>query len=112
MRLKPTETGHKGETMTLNNEQLAAMTRTWEARQETKPSAEEFEIFKPLRDEWEKLNSIPTAQRTPWQEEAHTALFAGLITDYWSPWYQWSKLNISDQKFNAAYEHHVAQNNK
>jgi hypothetical protein len=98
--------------MTFNTEQLAAISRKWEARTEAKPSAEEFEIFKPLRDEWERLNSIPTAARTPWQEEAHTELFAKLITDYWSPWWQWSKLNISDQKFNAAYQYYVAQNNK
>jgi hypothetical protein len=96
-------------TKTLNQEQVNAAIRSWDVRIEAKPTAEEYERFKPLRDQWEKLNSIPEAQRTSWQVEAHAALFDELITNYWSPFFAWSKLNQSDKTFTAAAAHHLKQ---
>lgn len=86
-------------TTPLNQDQVNAALRSWEMRIEARPTSEEYAVFAPLRDEWERLNGIPEAQRTPWQVEAHAELFDRLITDYWSPWYAWSKLNISDKVF-------------
>jgi hypothetical protein len=96
-------------TKTLNQDQVNAALRSWETRAEARPTSEEYAVFAPLRDEGERLNAIPEAQRTPWQAEAHAELFAKLITDYWSPWFQWSKLNQSAATFNAAFQHHVKQ---
>jgi hypothetical protein len=94
---------------TLNQEQVNETLRKWETRTEARPTSEEYAVFAPLRDEWERLNAIPEASRTPWQVEAHAELFDRLITDYWSPWWQWSKQNQSSATFNAAFQHHVKQ---
>lgn len=96
-------------TQPLNQQQVNEVLRKWPLRTENRPTSEEYAVFAPLRDQWEKLNAIPEAQRTPWQAEAHAELFAKLITDYWSPWFQWSKLNQSAATFNAAFQHHVNQ---
>ena len=94
---------------TLNQEQVNETLRKWETRTEARPTSEEYAAFKPLRDEWERLNTIPEAQRTSWQVEAHAELFDELIKNYWSPFFAWSKLNQSDKTFAAAAAHHMKQ---
>lgn len=96
-------------TQSLNQQQVDELLRKWPLRPEARPSTEEYAVFAPIRDQWERLNAIPESKRTPWQVEAHAELFAKLITDYWSPWFQWSKLGQSATTFNAAFQHHVKQ---
>jgi hypothetical protein len=92
------------------NEQIKEELRKWDARTEVRPSSEEYARFQPLKVQWEKLNAISEARRTPWQAEAHAVLLAELITTYDSPWFAWTKPYGQDESINAAFTHHVAAN--
>lgn len=93
----------------LNQQQVNEVLRKWPMRPEARPSSEEYAVFAPIRDQWEKLNLIPEAQRTVWQREAHAVLLAGLITTYDSAWFAWTKPYGQNGAMNAAAVHHLKQ---
>lgn len=96
----------------LNQQQVNEVLRKWPLRTENRPTTEDFEAFKPIKEQWERLNTIPEAQRTVWQREAHAILLAELITTYDNPWFQWDRSRLSPGALNAAAAHHLKQYQK
>jgi hypothetical protein len=97
-------------TQTLNQKQVDELLRKWPMRQEARPTSEDFEGFKPIKEEFERLHRIPESQRTPWQVEAHSELLATLFLEYSdSAWFAWDRKSLSEAEMNAAAAHHLKQ---